>query len=92
MNEKDNGKVIGILLVHGVGEQRHYQHLSGELRQIVRCLESMDNVDEESVTVRTSLSSAYLAETITVNADDGAPVTVQFKYADEPQTWELRGY
>lgn len=81
---------IGILLVHGVGEQRHYQHLSGEVRQIVQCLRELESVEDVSVTIRTSANAAYLAETVTVNAEDGAPVTVQFRHADQPQTWEFR--
>lgn len=31
---------VGVLLVHGIGEQRRFEHLEAEVRQIVSALEA----------------------------------------------------
>ncbi len=53
-------KRVGLLLVHGVGEQRRFEHLSGEVRHLVSALQEQVG-DEKGVSVqaRTSRDAAY---------------------------------
>lgn len=35
---------IGVILVHGIGEQRRFEHLSGEVRNLIAVLKANPNV------------------------------------------------
>ena len=80
---------IGLLLVHGVGEQRRFEHLVSEVRHIVSALEADCNVERVSVQVNSSRTAAYLAEQETWTADDGAPVVVTVKKKESGATIKL---
>jgi hypothetical protein len=68
---------VGLLLVHGIGEQRRFEHLSNEVRQLVLALQ--DKVGDEkrvSVQARTSRDGAYGAEHETWLAERDAPIRI----------------
>lgn len=68
---------VGVLLVHGIGEQRRFEHLEGEVRSIAAALEAEPSVRQARVEVRTSPTAAYAAEQQTWRAEDVAPVMVE---------------
>lgn len=69
---------IGIVLVHGVGEQKRFEHLSAETLQIVCALQNKPGVSEVSVQPRTTQDSPYAAEQQTWLAENGAPLRIDF--------------
>ncbi len=82
---------VGILFVHGIGEQKRFEHLEGEARQIVNCLKNDPDTEKVNVIVRTSATSAYHAEQSTWRAEGEAPVCVEIKKKNGEQiTLELR--
>lgn len=69
---------VGVLLVHGIGEQRRFQHLEGEVRNIATALAADGgNVESVRVEVRTTADAAYGAEQPTWRAEEVAPVMVE---------------
>ncbi len=67
---------IGILLVHGIGEQRRFEHLEGEARNIASALKDAPTLTAR-VEVRTSPTAAFAAEQQTWQAEGVAPVMVE---------------
>lgn len=65
---------IGIVLVHGVGEQRRFEHLSAETTQLILALKSMGY--RVSVEPNTTQDSALFAEHESWRADGVAPLRV----------------
>ncbi len=68
---------IGILLVHGIGEQRRFEHLEGEARNIAAALQDDPTLESARVEVHTSSTAAFAAEQQTWQAEDVAPVMVE---------------
>jgi len=68
---------VGVLLVHGIGEQRRFQHLENEVRNIASALQEDPGTRSVRVVVHSSRTAAYAAEQEIWNAEDGAPVTVE---------------
>jgi hypothetical protein len=68
---------IGIVLVHGIGEQRRFQHLSSEVIQLIATLESMGH--RVSVEPNTTQDSPLYAEQESWKAEDGAPLRIDIK-------------
>ena len=55
---------IGVILVHGIGEQRRFEHLDTQLRFLIRALHGLkldpaNPVDEVSVDIRPSSAAAF---------------------------------
>lgn len=77
---------IGVLFVHGIGEQRTFEHLESEVRNLLRAIRQQvgECTGEARVTlqVRTTQDSAYLNDRETWKAESGAPVAIDIKYAD----------
>lgn len=77
---------VGVLLVHGIGEQRRFEHLEAEARQIVSALEAtQDTLPKDqrarvTVDVRTSADAGFKAEQQTWLAEDAASVRVDVLY------------
>lgn len=68
---------VGVLLVHGIGEQRRFEHLEGEVRHIAAALKADDRVRSSRVVIHTSPTAAFAAEHQTWRAEDVAPVMVE---------------
>lgn len=83
-------KRIGILLIHGVGEQRRFEHLETETRHLVRALERLADENRVTVTTRTTHDNAYLAEQVMWQADEHAPVELRFVQGGEQVSIEIR--
>ncbi len=70
---------VGVVLVHGVGEQRRFDHLSGEVKSLVAALSAMPNV-RVSVETRSSQDAEVGAANETWRVDGGAPVKIHVAY------------
>ena len=73
---------VGVLLVHGIGEQRQFEHLEGEARNIISALKLTEGESRgESRTVRVVVNShpnaAFGADQETWQAWEQAPVMVE---------------
>jgi hypothetical protein len=71
---------IGVLLIHGVGEQRKFEHLEGTARDLIRAIEAdiaaRNDGHRVVVEVRTTGDGARLAEEETWRGGRAATVTV----------------
>jgi hypothetical protein len=75
---------IGLVLVHGIGEQRRFQHLDGQLRDLIRALHGLQllgRIDRVSVDISPGATAAFEAEQDTWNAGPGASVSVVVEHA-----------
>jgi hypothetical protein len=70
---------VGVVLVHGVGEQRRFDHLSGEVKSLVAALSAMPNV-RVSVETRSAQDSEVGAANETWRVDGSAPVKIHVAY------------
>jgi hypothetical protein len=70
---------IGVVLVHGVGEQRRFDHLSSEVRNLAAALASMPNA-RVSIETRSSQDSEVGAENESWRVDGSAPVKIHVAY------------
>ena len=66
---------IGVILVHGIGEQRRFEHLSNEVRQLIIALEANPNI-KTSVQTGVTRDSELFAEHETWRAEEQAPVQI----------------
>src|SRR6266705_3336939 len=74
---------IGIIFVHGIGEQKRYEHLDGEVRDIIRALEVKGC--RATVDLRDGRDAAFLGEQNTWQSDpNNAPVRVLVRALGEP--------
>jgi hypothetical protein len=72
---------IGVILVHGIGEQRRFEHLDTQLRFLIRALHGLkldpaNPVDEVSVDIRPSSAAAFHAEADSWSAGPQPTVTI----------------
>ena len=67
---------VGVLLVHGIGEHRRFEHLEAEARQIVSALEATQAALPKGVRARVTVE-------VRASADAG--------FKDEQQTWLAEG-
>ena len=86
---------IGIVLVHGIGEQGRFEHLSSEVRDLLAALDADPNV-RCTVDTRSTRDSAVGAQQESWLAETGAPVRIDIRYVDdegeEQQQSLVRGY
>jgi len=66
---------IGIVLVHGIGEQRRFEHISDEVKRLVAALSAMPET-KVSVEIRTTQDSEAGAENESWRAEGSAPVKI----------------
>lgn len=59
---EDKPKRIGIILVHGIGEQRRYQHLDSQARDLLHALRNDPLVDQVTVDIGSGTTAAFQAE------------------------------
>src|SRR5207248_7015324 len=67
---------VGVILVHGIGEQRRFQHLDSQLRDLIRALQEIKEVTQISVDIAGSGAAAFQAEQDTWNAGPEASISV----------------
>src|ERR1700739_277859 len=70
---------VGLVLVHGVGEQRRFQHLDSQLRDLIRAFRGLqDNgrIQSVSVDIAGGNAAAFQAEQDTWNAGSEPSVNV----------------
>jgi hypothetical protein len=70
---------IGIILVHGIGEQRRFQHLDGQMRDLLRALRGLQHqgsVQQASVDIAPSGAAAFGADQDTWNSGPEPSVSV----------------
>ena len=73
---------IGIILVHGIGEQRRFQHLDGQMRDLLRALRGMRHgapfgtVWQVSVDIAPSGGAAFAADQDSWNSGPEPTITV----------------
>ena len=80
--EKADGKRcenIGVVLVHGIGEQRRFEHLSKEVRNLVSAI-TADAFANASVDVSTTRDSELFAEQQSWLAERVTPVRIHVRY------------
>jgi hypothetical protein len=71
---------IGVLLVHGIGEQHRFEHLKTEARNIARAIRAqLDPEDSVRVVVRTSLNTSEDADQEIWKAENEAPVFIEIQ-------------
>ena len=83
-NNNYNEETIGVLLVHGIGEQRQFEHLELEARNIISAIQ--DNKEPNQivqVNVNSLPSVAFNAEQQTWQGGMRAPVTVDVIETDQ---------
>ena len=69
---------IGIIFVHGIGEQRRFSHLDGEVRPLLDAL--LRRPAQTTIEISAGNASTLLADQDTWSTQDGAPVRSVVKY------------
>ena len=87
-NEKGSVVRIGLVLVHGVGEQRRFDHLCAEVRNLVAALATVPNL-KVTVETRNTQDSEAGAANESWRADGGAPVKIHIQHELRGDTWVL---
>lgn len=75
---------IGVVLVHGIGEQRRFEHLSSEVRNLIAVLKADKSV-RISVQTASTRDSEVLAERESWRAEEQAPVRIDLRYLNGSQ-------
>ena len=91
--EPRSSEQVGIILVHGVGEQRRFEHLASQLRDLIRALNGLKakgQVEQVSVDISGSGAAAFQAEHDTWNAGPEASVTVVVNHRLKGELSETR--
>lgn len=84
---------VGVILVHGIGEQRRFQHLDGQSRELIRALQAMQergDVEQVSIDVASAGAAAFHAEQDTWSAGPRAAVTFVVHHELNGQPSETR--
>jgi len=82
-------KRIGILFVHGIGEQRRFEHLENEARGLVLALQERHGKEAVSVNIRTGLDGERHADQLGWKADGVAPVQILVDKGDKQYAIEF---
>jgi hypothetical protein len=88
MPEKER---VGILLVHGMGEQCQFEHLSEVVQNIAQALKA-DHVGGSSqvhTILRTNANAAFAASEQTWSSEDCAPISIIINLQNTQDTTEL---
>ncbi len=75
-----------MILVHGIGEQRRFEHLSGEVRNLIAVLKAEQKINPSlRITVQTTTTrdSEVLAKRETGLAEEQAPVRIDIQCNDK---------
>lgn len=71
---------IGVILVHGIGEQRRFDHLDGQARFLIRSLGDFVGVDQYTVTINPNAAAGYRAQSDTWAAGSDPSVTICIRH------------
>jgi hypothetical protein len=74
--ENQESERIGVVLVHGIGEQKRFEHLTGEALQLVQSLKSDPGVARISVQPHSVQDAHFAAEHEFWRAEGVAPVRI----------------
>ncbi len=80
---------VGIVLVHGIGEQRRFEHLDNQLRALVRSLRA-NAPGPVSVEVVSSAGAAFGAEQESWASGPGSSVVVTVRHSRDGKALETR--
>lgn len=76
----DGSETVGIILVHGIGEQRRFDHLDGQTRLLLDALRRYPGVDEVSVDIRNPGAAPFEAEQDTWSSGPEPAVTIMVRW------------
>jgi len=71
---------IGVILVHGIGEQRRFEHLDGQLRYLIKAIPNFDGFEAMSVDIAPASAAAFHADQDTWGSGPQPSVTVVVKH------------
>ena len=77
-------ETVGVIVVHGIGEQRRFEHLDGEVRELVQALRARPGA-EVTVEIRSGRDGAFQAASDTWNSGPEAAVRVVVREPDKKQ-------
>jgi len=81
---------VGVLLVHGIGEQRRFAHLETEVRDLARAIQRLHDDDRTVVSVRATEEAEYVAERESWQAGCVAPLTIDVRRGEDMTRIEFR--
>jgi hypothetical protein len=81
---------IGVILVHGIGEQRRFEHLDGQTRYLIKALERLGEVETVSVDIVPSNAGAFHAEQDTWAAGPQPSVKIVVRHTIDGESRESR--
>lgn len=84
---------VGVILVHGIGEQRRFQHLDWQLRDLIRALDGLEKqhlVTQVSVDISSSGAAAFHAEQDSWTAGPRASVDIVVRHCVHDMLRETR--
>jgi hypothetical protein len=76
----NGSETVGIILVHGIGEQRRFDHLDGQTRLLLDALRDHPGVDEVSVDIRNPGPAPFQAEQDTWSSGPEPAVTIMVRW------------
>ncbi|HWO99353.1 MAG TPA: hypothetical protein VNL74_01840 [Methylococcus sp.] len=80
--ENQESERVGVVLVHGIGEQKRFEHLTGEALQLIRALQADPGVARVSVHPRSVQDAHFAAEHEFWRAEGEAPVRIDVLWKD----------
>jgi hypothetical protein len=88
----DQDQEIGVILVHGIGEQRRFEHLDGQTRFLIDSLNHFTGVDRVSVTINPHSAAGFHAQSDTWcgGPDPSVTICVHHSLAGKPQWTRLQ--
>ena len=79
---------IGVILVHGIGEQRRFDHLDGQARFLINALGHLKDVVDFTVTINPKAAAGFRAQSDTWAAGPEPSVTICVRHGlDGRQRW-----
>jgi hypothetical protein len=72
----DNDEQVGVIFVHGIGEQRRFEHLDGQTRFLIDALRDFTGVDRTSVTINPHSAAGFRAQSDTWCGGPDPSVTI----------------
>lgn len=80
--ENQKSERVGVVFVHGIGEQKRFEHLTGEALQLIRTLQADPRVERVSVQPRSVQDAHFAAKHEFWRAEGEAPVRIDVLWKD----------